>query len=112
MKLRIVAMVSAALALSACVAYVPTGPAPAYAYGDSYATYAAYGPPAAPLEVVPVAPGPAYVWTPGFYVWGGRGYSWRGGRWEVPPAGRRTWNPGYWSRQASGRHAWTPGHWR
>jgi len=108
-KVRVVAVLSAALALSACVAYVPTGPAPAYA--DAYG-YAAYGPPAAPVEVVPVAPGPAYVWTPGFYVWGGRGYTWRAGRWAIPPAGYRAWHPGYWSQHASGRHVWTPGHWR
>jgi len=106
-KLRLVAPLAAALALSACVAYVPTGPAPAYA--DAYA---AYGPPAAPVEVVPLSPGPAYVWTPGFYLWGGRGYSWRGGRWVVPPAGYRTWHPGYWGQHAGGRHVWTPGHWR
>jgi hypothetical protein len=41
-----------------------------------------YGPPPPPrVEYVPVAPGPAYVWMPGYWSWHGRGYGWRGGHW-------------------------------
>jgi hypothetical protein len=101
---RLLSVSIAALALSACVAYIPTGPTPAYAYSS-------VAPPADQVEVIPASPGAAYVWTPGFYVWGGSGYTWRGGRWVVPPHGYKTWNPGYWAQGPRG-HWYTPGHWR
>ena len=42
------------------------------------------GPPPPPpprVEYVPVPPGPAYVWVPGFWQWHGRAYTWRSGHW-------------------------------
>jgi YXWGXW repeat-containing protein len=95
----------AAIALSACVAYVPAGPE--YAYDG----YVGYAPPPDRVEVIPAIPGPAYVWTPGFWAWGGGAYAWRSGRWVVPPHGYRSWQSGRWERHDRG-HVWRPGHWR
>jgi hypothetical protein len=44
----------------------------------------AVGPPPPPpprVEYVPVAPGPAYVWVPGYWQRHGRAYTWRSGHW-------------------------------
>ena len=32
------------------------------------------GPPALPVYVQPVCPGPRYIWTPGYWAWGDDGY--------------------------------------
>ena len=37
-------------------------------------------PPPVPAEVIPVAPGPDYYWTPGYWGWNG-GWIWIGGSW-------------------------------
>ncbi len=42
-------------------------------------------PPPAQVEVVPVAPGPDYVWTSGYWAWRGGGWVWIGGVWTPPP---------------------------
>ena len=41
-------------------------------------------PPVAPVEVVPVAPGPGYVWVAGHWAWRRHGYIWVPGHWECP----------------------------
>jgi hypothetical protein len=40
--------------------------------------------PAPQLEVVPVAPGPDYAWTPGWWSWNGNTWIWFGGYWAYP----------------------------
>lgn len=52
-------------------------------------------PPAPAPEVVPVAPGPGYIWVAGAYFWGGS-------RW--------VWHPGYWHRSVY--HYGYGRHWR
>ena len=65
------------------------------------------------VEVVPVQPGPAYVWVPGHWAWRGphRGYAWIGGHWAVPQAPTYVWVPGHWEPRRGG-HVWVEGHWR
>ena len=41
-------------------------------------------PPQPPVEVIPAAPSPYYVWTPGYWAWSGR-WVWVSGRWVVRP---------------------------
>lgn len=53
--------------------------------GYAYNTYGA--PPPARYEVMPVAPDPYYIWTPGLWLWGGVSYNWRPGYWG-PRGGR------------------------
>ena len=33
-------------------------------------------PPPLPKMIQPVAPGPGYIWTPGYWAWGPDGYYW------------------------------------
>jgi hypothetical protein len=72
--------------------------------------FAPYGPPAAPVEVIGVAPGPGYVWVGGHYAWRGR-WVWVRGHWDRAPVGYAGWVPGHWGRRAGG-WVWVEGHWR
>lgn len=81
--------------------------------GCPHAYFAAVtvGPPA-PVAVGPVgvAPGLGWVWTDGYYDWGGTSWIWRPGRWARPP------RPGYvWRRPAyrpyRNGYRVTPGRW-
>ena len=59
-----------------------------------------FGPPP-PLVAGPVgfAPGPSWVWTDGYYTWGGNRWVWQPGRWARPP------HPGYvWRGPSYERH--------
>lgn len=69
-------------------------------------------PPTAQVEVVPGAPGPIYVWLPGYWAWRGPrlGYVWVAGRHAVPHPGH-AWVPGHWAPRPGG-HVWVHGHWR
>jgi len=73
--------------------------------------YIRTGPPPVVVERVPVAPGPGYVWVPGYYRWSGREYVWVGGRYEVPPHARARWVSGHWQHDRHGYY-WVDGHWR
>ena len=42
-------------------------------------------PPAPIVEYSRPAPGPAFVWTDGYYRWTGRNYAWTPGRWVARP---------------------------
>ncbi len=69
------------------------------------------GPP--PLRVVavqPMCPGPGYIWTPGYWAYGGEGYYWVPGAWVMAPRPGLLWTPGYWA-YAGGGYAWHPGYW-
>ena len=90
-------LVMSALALSACAgrAYVVRTPPP---------------PPPRHAAYVPVAPGPRYVWTDGYWDWRGR-WNWVPGRWAVPPRPHAVWVPGRWAPSHHG-YVWYRGYWR
>jgi hypothetical protein len=69
------------------------------------------GPPHRPHEVVPVRPGPRYVWTQGYYRYDGRRYVWVPGRYVLPPRPHARWAPGHWAHRHGG-YVWIEGHWR
>jgi hypothetical protein len=73
--------------------------------------YVRVGPPAPVVHVRPVAPGPRYVWTPGYYRYDRRAYVWTPGVWVVPPRRHAVWVEPRWVRD---RHGWyfVAGHWR
>jgi hypothetical protein len=73
--------------------------------------YVRVGPPAPIVEAHIVAPGPGYVWLPGYYAWDGGRYAWRPGVWMLPPRGRAAWVQGHWAREPRGWF-WVEGHWR
>ena len=69
-------------------------------------------PPAPQLEVVPVTPGPEYVWMPGYWSIGvGGGWVWMGGRYGLPPRPHAVWVRGHWGRHGRG-YVWIGGRWR
>ncbi len=57
-------------------------PAAAQVYGGIYVQV---GPPAPIYETVPVSPGPAYYWVPGYWTWNGYRYVWTHGRYAYRP---------------------------
>lgn len=73
--------------------------------------YVRAAPPAMRVEVVGVAPGPRYVWVPGYWNWDRRAYVWMPGRWVVPARGYRVWRPGHWVQDRRGWY-WVEGRWR
>ena len=104
------AMATLGVMLTGCVehrvVYVPTPP-PA-SPPSKVVVYEA--PPAPPREVIVAAPGPNYVWAPGYYAWRGR-WVWVRGSWVTPPHPYAVWVGGHWSRHGHG-YVWVGGHWR
>src|SRR5215469_490424 len=73
-------------------------------------------PPPRSTAVIGRAPGPGFVWTPGFYRWGSmrggrRGYAWVPGTWRRPPRPGAVWVPPVW-RSAPGGWTFVAGRWR
>lgn len=68
-------------------------------------------PPPPPREVVPVAPGPRYVWVSGYYRYKGHAYVWVPGHYVVPPHHHGVWVPGHWVPRHGG-YVWVAGYWR
>jgi hypothetical protein len=70
-------------------------------------------PPPPPLryEVVPVVPGPRYVWEPGHWVWNGRAYAWIGGHYIVRRAAYHEYVHGHWGERY-GHPVWIGPYWR
>jgi hypothetical protein len=50
-------------------------------YGAQPVAYADQAPPPLPDYEQPQAPGDGYLWTPGYWAWGGGGYYWVPGGW-------------------------------
>jgi YXWGXW repeat-containing protein len=92
-----------ALTLTGCLVAEPTAPP----------VVAAAPPPPPPVqaEVVPLAPGPAYVWIPGHWGWRPRGYVWVPGFYALPAQPGYVWVPAHWAARRGG-WAWVQGHWR
>ena len=68
------------------------------------------GPPALPVYVQPICPGPGYIWTPGYWAYGPDGYFWVPGTWVIAPAVGLLWTPGYWG-WGGGVYVWHAGYW-
>src|SRR5437870_2801917 len=90
---RTLGMTSAALLLTGCLLPVAACASP------RGRMYVRVGPPAPIVETRVIAPGPEYVWLPGYYNWDGRAYAWVPGRWERAPRARVRWIPGHWVRE-------------
>ena len=71
--------------------------------GGPYYAGVGYGPPA-PIVEGPygVAPGPDYVWTPGFYDWDGGAWGWRHGGWRARPHPEDQWVSPRWEHRGQG----------
>ncbi len=73
--------------------------------------YLRVGPPAPLIERRIDAPGPGYVWQPGYYRWDGRAYVWVSGHYTRAPRARARWESGHWSHDRHGWY-WVEGRWR
>ena len=85
--LRGTALLALAVALTGCVAQVrvagpPVGVRGTRRYVDVQAREA---PPPLPDYEQPPCPEDGYLWTPGYWAWGGGGYYWVPGTWVQPP---------------------------
>jgi hypothetical protein len=68
-------------------------------------------PPELPVYEQPLCPQPNYIWTPGYWAWGGPdGYYWVQGAWIMAPAVGLLWTPGYWG-WSNGLYAFNTGYW-
>src|SRR5262245_24818081 len=68
-------------------------------------------PPAPVYEVRRASPGPAYVWTDGYYRWTGRNYAWTPGRWVAKPRANAKWVKGRWEKNRKGYY-YVEGKWK
>jgi len=66
-------------------------------------------PPAIPIYTQPYAPGPGYIWTPGYWAYNS-GYYWVPGVWVLPPRVGFLWTPGYWGYNGS-NYFFNQGYW-
>ena len=67
-------------------------------------------PPVLPVYTQPPCPGDGYIWTPGYWAYGGEGYYWVPGTWVTPPTVGVLWTPGYWG-WGDGVYVWHAGYW-
>jgi WXXGXW repeat (2 copies) len=67
-------------------------------------------PPVLPVYAQPIAPGPGYIWTPGYWAYGPDGYFWVPGTWVLAPFVGALWTPGYWG-WGNGVYLWHAGYW-
>ena len=59
-------------------------------------------PPPPQVEVVPVSPGPDYLWTPGWWSWNGGAWFWIGGGWHHPVRPGHVWFHGSFNHGRGG----------
>ena len=71
---------------------------------------ASEAPPPLPDYHQPPCPEEGYLWTPGYWAWGGGGYYWVPGTWVQPPRVGVLWTPGYWGF-VGGVYAFHAGYW-
>jgi len=69
-----------------------------------------FAPPPLPVYAQPIAPGPDYMWIPGYWAWNGVGYYWVPGTWVLAPYVGALWTPGWWGWGGSA-YLWHPGYW-
>jgi hypothetical protein len=69
-----------------------------------------FAPPPLPVVVQPPAPVEGYIWTPGYWGWGGADYYWVPGVWVPPPAVGLLWTPPWWGWN-NGVYAFNEGYW-
>ncbi len=67
-------------------------------------------PPQLPVYDQPVAPGPDYLWTPGYWNYAPAGYYYVPGNWVSAPFEGALWTPGWWGYTGRG-YGWHRGYW-
>jgi hypothetical protein len=69
-----------------------------------------FAPPPLPVEVQPPVPVAGYIWTPGYWAWGGSDYYLVPGAWAPPPTVGLLWTPPWWGWN-HGVYAFNEGYW-
>ena len=69
-----------------------------------------FAPPPLPVEVQPLVPVAGYIWTPGYWAWGGSDYYLVPGAWVPPPTIGLLWTPPWWGWN-NGVYAFNQGYW-
>jgi len=84
---------------------------------DAYAQYvdnsvppATQPPPPLPVYEQPDAPGPNYLWTPGYWSYANTGYFWVPGAWVAAPYQGALWTPGWWGNYGN-QYRFHHGYW-
>ncbi|NNM61609.1 MAG: BcpO-related WXXGXW repeat protein [Steroidobacteraceae bacterium] len=116
-------LLTATSLLGACVVGTPYySPNPGYASpatqvdlsagsgGTQIYVQATVPPPPLPVYVQPPCPAQGYLWTPGYWAYGGDGYFWVPGTWVMPPQVGVLWTPGYWG-WSQGLYVFHAGYW-
>ena len=84
---------------------------PEYGVAEQPVTYAPDPPPPLPEYDQPEAPGPDYIWNPGYWNYAANaGYYWVPGTWVLAPYVGALWTPGYWGFY-NDRYLWHHGYW-
>ncbi len=103
-------LITALLSVAAVAVSILGTPAASFAR-VSIGVAVTLAPPALPVYVQPLCPGPGYIWTPGYWAWDEDiGYYWVPGTWVLPPAVGLLWTPGYWDWD-DGAFVWIDGYW-
>ena len=108
-KSTLLAMAASLALLSGCVVVPATTTATETPSGTTTVT-TTIAPPALPAYEQPAAPGPGYLWTPGYWAWGDAAYYWVPGVWVLPPRAGVLWTPGWWG-WSGGIYRWHVGYW-
>jgi hypothetical protein len=69
-----------------------------------------FAPPPLPVVVQPPVPVEGYIWTPGYWAWGGADYYWVPGVWVPPPTIGLLWTPPWWGWN-NGAYVFNEGYW-
>jgi hypothetical protein len=85
-------------------------PTPEEQAGEEALEETTQAPPELPEYDQPPAPGPGYIWTPGYWAWGPGGYYWVPGAWVEAPYYGALWTPPYWGWYG-GRYRFHHGYW-
>ena len=85
-------------------------PTPDEQAGEEALEETTQAPPQLPEYDQPPAPGPGYLWTPGYWAWGPGGYYWVPGAWVEAPYYGALWTPPYWGWYG-GYYRFHPGYW-
>jgi WXXGXW repeat (2 copies) len=67
-------------------------------------------PPVLPVVEQPPVPVEGYIWTPGYWAWGGEDYYLVPGAWVAPPSVGLLWTPPWWGWN-NGAYVFNEGYW-
>jgi hypothetical protein len=103
-------VIATPLCLTGCQQYGVAGTVREEGYAQPQYLDVPEAPPAAIFEAPTPSPGPDYLWTDGYWHWGGNRYDWHHGDWQRPPSTGQTWIKPDYEKHGDG-YRFTPGRW-